>query len=128
MKGQKNLPGNNGQEHGSDNGTDKDDDPKPVANTTETKEPGFFTKIGNWFGNEWNSFWHTPTTRAERTKKALAVICIAAAAGGIGYAVGTATYTDSFLDDEDDDFGGSCGDEHEDTFETTFADDEDEDE
>ena len=125
MKGQKNLPGNNGQEHGSDGNNGTDGDPKPVATTTE---PGFFTKIGNWFSNEWNDFWYTPTTRAQRTKKALAVIGIAAAAGGIGYAVGTATHMDSFLDDEDDDFSGGCGDEHEDTFETTFTDDEDEDE
>lgn len=123
-----NLPGNNGQEHGSDNGTDKDDDPKTGTAVTEPKEPGFFTKIGNWFSNEWNDFWYTPTTRAERTKKALAVIGIAAAAGSIGYAIGTATHTDSFLDDEDDDFSGGCGDEQEDTFETTFTDDEDEDE
>lgn len=123
-----NLPGNNGQNNGSEGNNGTDNNPKPVATTTETKELGFFTKIGNWFGNEWNDFWYTPTTRAQRTKKALAVIGIAAAAGSVGYAIGTATHTDSFIDDEDEDFSGGCGDEQEDTFETTFTDDEDEDE
>lgn len=84
----------------------------PKVKDTEPKvEPGFFGKIGAWIGNEWNSFWNTPTTRAQRCKKAAIILGVAGIAGGVGYSIGYNRGSNSMPDGEDEYGDDSCGEE-----------------
>jgi hypothetical protein len=89
------------------------EDMEPKDNTTDITpaEPGFFGKIGAWIGNEWNTFWHTPSTRAQRMKRAATFIGIAGVAGAIGYGAGYARGSNSMPDGEDEYGDDSCGEE-----------------
>lgn len=84
---------------------------EPKDNTTNVTpaEPGVFRKIGAWIGNEWNSFWNTPTTRAQRVKRAATFIGIAGAAGAIGYSIGYSKGSNSMPDGDDEYGDNSCG-------------------
>ena len=87
---------------------------EPEDNTTDVTppaEPGFFGKIGAWIGNEWNSFWNTPTTRAQRCKKAAIILGVAGIAGGVGYSIGYTRGSNSMPDGDDEYGDDSCGEE-----------------
>lgn len=110
--------------------TDEQKDTKDKAAEPEVqapvKEPGFFGKIGNWIGNEWNAFWNTPTTRAQRCKKAAIILGVAGAAGAVGYGIGYNRGSNSMPDgDDDEDFETTDDNGWDEPIVTEFVDDND---
>lgn len=99
----------------------KETNPQPPA------EPGFFGKIGAWIGNEWNAFWNTPTTRAQRCKKAAIILGVAGAAGAVGYGIGYNRGSNSMPDGDDEYDDEGYGTDGEEPIVTEFVDDTEDD-